>query len=172
MRRQRSGTIALFGSLGSWTGAAGAGIYCATKWAVSGLAESLRLELADFNVGVCVVEPGYFRTGFLKPGARVAVEGRIGDYYGDGGDGDEGTAVGKMRGLLEAYDGKQAGDLGKGARVVVDVLSRGGGAGTVPVRLVLGSDCRAAIEGKCRSTLEYLERERGVIDGTDYDEGE
>jgi NAD(P)-dependent dehydrogenase (short-subunit alcohol dehydrogenase family) len=162
MRAQRSGTIALFGSLGSWSGAPGAGVYCATKWAVSGLAESLRLDVADFGIGVCVIEPGYFRTGFLNAGARVSTERRIEDY--------EGSAVGKTRAMLDQYDAKQPGDLEKGARVIVDVFSREDGAGGVPLRLVLGSDCRAVIEEKCKSTLEYLEKNQEVIDGTDYAE--
>ena len=167
MRQQRSGRIALFGSLGSWSGAPGAGIYCATKWAVSGLAESLRSEVADLGIGVCVIEPGYFRTGFLNSGARVGTGRRRGDY-------EEG-AVGEMRGVLDAYDGEQPGNLGKGAKVIVDCFSREGSSGdgeVLPVRLVLGSDCRAGIEGKCRSTLEYLEREKDVIDGTDREDGE
>ena len=167
MRQQRSGRIALFGSLGSWSGAPGAGIYCATKWAVSGLAESLRSEVADLGIGVCVIEPGYFRTGFLNSGARVRTGRRIGDY-------EEG-AVGEMRGVLDAYDGEQPGNLGKGAKVIVDCFSREGSSGdgeVLPVRLVLGSDCRAGIEGKCRRTLEYLEREKEVIDGTDREGGE
>lgn len=161
MRQQRSGRIALFGSSGSWSGAPGAGIYCATKWAVSGLAESLRCDVAEFGIGVCVVEPGYFRTGFLNAGARVRTERRIEDY--------EGGAVGRTRAMMDQYDDKQPGDLGKGARVIVDVFS--GGEEELPLRLVLGSDCRAVIEEKCRSTLEYLEREKGVIDGTDREDG-
>jgi len=163
MRQQRSGRIALFGSSGSWSGAPGAGIYCATKWAVSGLAESLRCDVADFGIGVCVIEPGYFRTGFLNSGARVRTERRIGDY--------EGSAVGKTRAMLDQYDDKQPGDLEKGAKVVVDCFARGEGGEGVPVRLVLGSDCRAVIGEKCTGTLEYLEREKGVIDGTDYEVG-
>ena len=83
--------------------------------------------------------------------------------------------MGEMRGVLDAYDGEQPGDLGKGAKVIVDCFSREGSSGdgeVLPVRLVLGSDCRAGIEGKCRSTLEYLEREKDVIDGTDREDGE
>ena len=163
MRSQRSGRIALFGSSGSWGGGAGAGIYCATKWAVSGLAESLRCDVADFGIGVCVVEPGYFRTGFLNAGARVRTQRRIDDY--------EGSSVGVTRAMLDQYDEAQPGDFGKGARLIVDVFSSGEGKEGVPLRLVLGSDARAVIEGKCRSTLEYLEREKEGIDGTDYEVG-
>lgn len=101
MRTQRSGTIALFGSLGSWHGGPAAGLYCATKWAVSGLAESLRAEMASFNVAVCAIEPGYFRTGFLNPGARVQTQTRIKDY--------DDSAVGQVRAALEQTDNNQPG---------------------------------------------------------------
>ena len=36
----------------------------------------------------------------------------------------------------------------------------------------LGSDARASIAEKCTSTLEHLEEEKEVIDGTDYPKGE
>jgi NAD(P)-dependent dehydrogenase (short-subunit alcohol dehydrogenase family) len=163
MRQQRSGQIALFGSVGSWHGGPAAGLYCATKWAVSGLAESLRLEVASFGIGVCVVEPGYFRTGFLNAGARVQTKRRIGDY-------DE-SAVGQVRAFLEEVDNQQPGKLELGVRVIVDVFSLAT-VKEVPVRLVLGSDARASIAEKCESTLRYLEEEKGVIDSTDYPKGE
>ena len=114
MRQQRSGNIALFGSVGSWHGGAAAGMYCATKWAVSGLAESLRLEVEPFGIGVCVVEPGYFRTGFLNAGARVFTEQRIKDY-------DE-SAVGQVRAFLDKADNNQPGNLELGVKVIVDVF--------------------------------------------------
>jgi NAD(P)-dependent dehydrogenase (short-subunit alcohol dehydrogenase family) len=163
MRQQRSGRIALFGSVGSWHGGAAAGLYCATKWAISGLAESLRLEVAPFGIGVCVIEPGYFRTGFLNAGAKVQTQQRIKDY-------DE-SAVGQVRAFLEEVDNQQPGKLELGARVIVDVLSLERG-GEVPVRLVLGSDARASIKEKCESTLRYLEEEKDLIDSTDYPKGE
>jgi NAD(P)-dependent dehydrogenase (short-subunit alcohol dehydrogenase family) len=39
-----------------------AGLYCASKFAVEGLSESLRLEVSPFGVRVSVLEPGYFLT--------------------------------------------------------------------------------------------------------------
>lgn len=41
-----------------------AGIYAATKHAVEALSESLAGELAGSGIRVCIVEPGYFATGF------------------------------------------------------------------------------------------------------------
>jgi NAD(P)-dependent dehydrogenase (short-subunit alcohol dehydrogenase family) len=37
-------------------------IYCASKFAVEGLTESLRTEIARFNIQVCSVQPGDIRT--------------------------------------------------------------------------------------------------------------
>ena len=138
-------------------------MYCATKWAVSGLAESLRLEVEPFGIGVSVVEPGYFRTGFLNAGARVFTEQRIKDY-------DEST-VGQVREFLNKADNNQPGNLELGVKVIVDVFSLKT-VKEVPLRLVLGSDAREAIAEKCTSTLKYLEEDKEVIDGTDYRKGE
>ena len=163
MRQQRSGNIALFGSVGSWHGGPAAGLYCATKWAVSGLAESLRTEVSPFGIGVCVVEPGYFRTGFLNAGARVQTQQRIKDY--------DDSAVGQVRAFLDKVDNNQPGDLKKGVKVIVDVFSLNT-VKELPLRLVLGSDARASIEEKCTSTLKYLEEDKDVIDSTDYPKGQ
>lgn len=46
----------------------GASVYTATKYAVRGLAEALRLELLPFNIGVSVVCPGFTETPFLHDG--------------------------------------------------------------------------------------------------------
>jgi len=41
-------------------------IYCASKFGLEGLTESLAYELSSFGVQFCAVEPGGYRTGFLK----------------------------------------------------------------------------------------------------------
>ena len=65
MRRQGSGHIFNLSSMAGFTGFPGSGIYCASKFAVAGLSESLRDELADFGIRVTCVKPGNFRTDFL-----------------------------------------------------------------------------------------------------------
>ncbi|KAF2172522.1 hypothetical protein M409DRAFT_35599 [Zasmidium cellare ATCC 36951] len=162
LRAQKSGTIAHFGSLGSWRGSPAAGIYCATKWAITGFTESLREEVSPFNIHVISIEPGYFRSGFLNPGARFSTQKRIEDY--------DDTAVGDVRRALEKTDNNQPGDVEKGCKVIVDVLA---GAGKkVPVRLVLGSDAQAVIRGKCEETLRLLDEQKELSFSTDYPKGE
>ena len=160
MRAQHSGVIAHFGSIGSWHGTPAGGIYCGTKWAISGITESLHIELADFGIEVCVIEPGYFRTGFLNPGARMFTEARL-DAYED-------TAAGKVRKLFEEKNNKQAGDVEKGAKVIFEVLTKKDGR-AVPMRLALGSDAYNSIVGKCDETKKLLDEWKEVIISTDHD---
>ncbi|WP_379091352.1 SDR family oxidoreductase [Pedobacter sp. UC225_65] len=66
LRAQQSGHIFNISSIGGFTGNfPGWGIYCATKFAVHGLSESLAMEVKPFGVNVTIVSPGYFRTNFL-----------------------------------------------------------------------------------------------------------
>ncbi|TDZ30469.1 Oxidoreductase BOA17 [Colletotrichum spinosum] len=162
LRAQRFGAVVNFGSLGSWRGGPAVALYCATKAAVSNLTEGLRDELGYFGVDVCVVEPGYFRTGFLNPGARILAGGQL-DVYGEGPSGE-------YKELMDSADNNQAGDPVKGSRAVVDVMTSSGPAEgrKIPVRLVLGTDCLAAIRKKCRETLALLDEWEPVSGSTDY----
>ncbi|RTL64239.1 MAG: SDR family oxidoreductase [Hyphomicrobiales bacterium] len=62
MRRQRAGKIVIVGSIGGVMGLPYLSFYSATKFALNGLAEALRLEVAPFGVQICVINPGDFHT--------------------------------------------------------------------------------------------------------------
>lgn len=157
-------TIVTFGSLGSWRGGASFAVYAMTKSCASSLAESLRAELSPFKINCTTIEPGYFRTSFLNPGAMVQGQKRIDAYE------DEETPSGQTRRALKVTDGNQPGDVKKGCNVVVDALTGTGvGAGKdLPVRVVLGSDCEKAISDKCSSTMQLLDEWREVLRSTDH----
>ncbi|KAL7956104.1 hypothetical protein V8C34DRAFT_223456 [Trichoderma compactum] len=157
------GVVATFGSLGSWRGVAGMGVYSMTKWCCSALGEALAGELAPFKIKATVVEPGYFRTGFLNPGTRVSSKTRVGAYE------DENTPTGQARRALVKTDGNQLGDVTKGAEVVVDVLSSTGVASgkELPVRVMLGSDTEKVIRDKFASTIDIVDEWKEVIRSTD-----
>ena len=156
-------TISNFGSIGSWSGGAGYGLYSGTKWACSGISEAMRDELAPLGIAVTVIEPGYFRTGFLNAGTQVKSEKTIREY-------DE-TAVGKIRSRLNEVDNNQPGDVVKGSRVIVDILTESGVAKgkTVPMRVVLGSDCSAGIRDKLDATIKLLDEWEPITTRTDHD---
>jgi len=62
MRKQREGTIINFSSIGGLMGLPFQGIYSASKFAIEGISEALRMELKQFNIRVVVINPGDFHT--------------------------------------------------------------------------------------------------------------
>jgi NAD(P)-dependent dehydrogenase (short-subunit alcohol dehydrogenase family) len=63
MREQRSGYMVNVGSLGGLVAIPFQGLYSASKFALEGLTESLRLEMRPFGIHVVLLEPGDHRTG-------------------------------------------------------------------------------------------------------------
>jgi short-subunit dehydrogenase len=155
-------TISNFGSIASWEGGAGYGLYNGTKFAVSGISEAMHEELAPLGIKVTVVEPGYFRTGFLNAGAKVVAKKIIQDY--------EDTAVGQLRAALEKTDNHQPGDVIKGAKVIVDILTETGVAEgkEVPIRVPLGSDSTPAIKAKILRTQELMKEWEPITTNTNH----
>ncbi len=62
MRKQGSGTIINIGSIGGLMGLPFQGFYSASKFAVEGFSEALRMEVKQFGIKVVVVNPGDFHT--------------------------------------------------------------------------------------------------------------
>jgi short-subunit dehydrogenase len=62
MRAQKSGTIINVSSIGGKLGEPHGVWYHATKYAVEGLSDSLRMELKQFGIDVVVIEPGAIKT--------------------------------------------------------------------------------------------------------------
>jgi len=69
MRRQRSGHIIQISSIGGLLGSVTVSSYSASKHALEGWSESLRLELKALGIKVVLVEPGAFQTDIWTRGA-------------------------------------------------------------------------------------------------------
>jgi NAD(P)-dependent dehydrogenase (short-subunit alcohol dehydrogenase family) len=74
-RKQRAGRILIVSSESAFAGQPANGIYCASKWAIEGWAESLAFEVSRFGVEVVLVEPGPYVTDIWKSSPRMAPEG-------------------------------------------------------------------------------------------------
>jgi NAD(P)-dependent dehydrogenase (short-subunit alcohol dehydrogenase family) len=61
-RAQGHGRIVLVSSQAALAGQPGNSMYCASKWALEGWAESLAYEVDPFGIDVVVIEPGPYRT--------------------------------------------------------------------------------------------------------------
>jgi NAD(P)-dependent dehydrogenase (short-subunit alcohol dehydrogenase family) len=78
MRRLRQGTIINITSIGGLMGLPFQGYYSASKFALEGWSEALRMELKQFNINVIVIEPGDFHT--RNTANRINIHEEKGSY--------------------------------------------------------------------------------------------
>jgi NAD(P)-dependent dehydrogenase (short-subunit alcohol dehydrogenase family) len=155
MRRQGSGAIVQMSSVGGQVTAPGFGAYCATKFALEGLTQTLADEVGVFGIRTLIVEPGAFRTGLFSPGAPVESEAM--PEYAD--------TVGPTRAYVESGDGNQPGDPRKAAAAIADAVA----ADEAPLRLVLGGDAVDNVRAQLDSLRDELSRWESVGRATALD---
>lgn len=144
MRRQGGGTIVQMSSVGGQVTAPGFGAYCATKFALEGLTETLADEVRAFGIRTVIVEPGAFRTGLFAAGAPV--ESAPMPEYAE--------TVGATRAYVESGDGTQPGDPRKAAAAIADAVE----ADDPPLRLVLGGDAVDNVRARLERLGDELSR--------------
>jgi NAD(P)-dependent dehydrogenase (short-subunit alcohol dehydrogenase family) len=154
MRAARSGHIINVSSILGVLSFPGWGLYCAAKYAVEGLSESLAAEVADLGIRVSIVEPGYFDTDFLTDDS-LAVTDDASDAY---------PAIREMTAAHKRIPGSQPGDPRKAAAALVTIAT----TGTGPVRQQLGSDSSRLAEGKADSLKAEVLAGRALAHSTDY----
>ena len=155
MRAQGSGHVLNLSSIGGIAASSGWGVYCATKFAVEALSEAMAIELEPLGVRTTVVEPGYFRTGFLSAASLASTASRIADYAG---------TVGAMRSFAAGADGQQPGDPQRLAAAMLKLVD----AARPPRRLPLGSDTVRRIGEKHREVEAELAAWRALALSTDF----
>ncbi|KAB2703280.1 oxidoreductase [Brucella lupini] len=157
MRARRSGTIVNLSSIAGRLAAPGSGYYSASKFAVEGMSDALRKELAPLGIRVIVVEPGAFRTDFAGRSLHQA-KASIDDYA---------STAGTRRKENDTTDGTQQGDPARGARVLVDVVGRT----DPPFRLLLGSDAVKNARAELDAQRAELEAWEDISTSTDFPDG-
>ena len=124
MRARGFGHIVNFSSIGGLTGNPGTGYYCATKFAVEGLSQSLHAEAAHLGIRVTLVEPGPFRTDFQGRSMTIP-KSTIDDYA---------PTAGARRSQLRESSGTQPGDPVRAADAIIRAVE----SDDPPLHLVLG----------------------------------
>jgi NAD(P)-dependent dehydrogenase (short-subunit alcohol dehydrogenase family) len=157
MRKQRSGHVINISSLGGYQAYYGWGVYGSTKFAVEGLSEAMAQELAPLGVHVTVVEPGFFRTDFLDATSLVETATRIEDYK---------DTVGAMRTFAAGANHAQPGDPSKLSQALLKLAD----ATQPPLRLQLGSDAIARINGKHQQVEKELAQWKDLALSTDFEQ--
>ena len=134
MRKKGSGTIVNITSMGGKIYTLLGGWYHATKHALEGWSDCLRLELAPFGIKVVVVEPGLIETAF----GDVVAEGLV-KRSGNGPYGKLTQAVAKA--TQDAYGRGRGTDPG----VIAQVVSKAVRAKNPRTRYVAGKYARPMI---------------------------
>lgn len=155
MRREKSGHIINFSSVGGYQSGPGFGVYCSTKFAVEGISEALFEELKPLNIHVTVVEPGYFRTDFLESSSLTTSKNIINDYA---------STSGKVRDKAKVISHNQPGDPDKLAGAIIELAN----SKNPPLRLPLGTDALEAIEKKNKYVEEEMEKWRELASSTNF----
>ncbi len=87
MRAQFGGRIIFVTSMAGVTGIPGESIYCASKFALEGMAESLAMEVQRFGIDVSTIRPAFFNTGMSMHNTDASLffsRGTEYDVFNDG----------------------------------------------------------------------------------------
>lgn len=71
MRKQKNGYIINISSIGGVIGLPYQGIYSASKFAVEGMTEALRMEVRPFGIKIILIEPGDLKTSFTSRREKI-----------------------------------------------------------------------------------------------------
>jgi NAD(P)-dependent dehydrogenase (short-subunit alcohol dehydrogenase family) len=135
MRRQGSGRIINISSIGGKIYEPLGDWYHATKFAVEGLSDSLRVELRPFGVDVVIIEPGPIRTEWGAISAQKLRQASIGTAY------QEQAAT--MAAVLESFSG-----LASPPMVIADTIARAVTARRPRTRYVAGRGARVIVTAR------------------------
>ncbi|MFF9157606.1 SDR family NAD(P)-dependent oxidoreductase [Streptomyces sp. NPDC014846] len=155
MRARGAGWVINMSSVAGLRGVPGFGYYSAAKFAVEGLTEVLRHEVAPFGINVLAVEPGAFRTRAYSAFADEPVSETVDAYL---------PFVESVRASMVDQDGRQPGDPHRGVRAVVSAMEQD----TPPHRLVLGAAGYDSVHGQLEDMLEELRAYETTSRGADF----
>jgi NAD(P)-dependent dehydrogenase (short-subunit alcohol dehydrogenase family) len=157
MRARRRGHVINISSMTGLVGNPGAGYYAASKFAVEGLSEALRKELAPLGVRVTLIEPGAFRTDWSGRSMRQTRHPI--EAYAE--------HVGRRRAMIQGLDGKQTGDPRRAAEAILMVAE----LDDPPLRLLLGRDVYQAFREKIAGLGSSLDEWETVSLDVEFREG-
>lgn len=126
MRARRGGRIINVTSVSGLAVWAGTGVYCASKWALEGLTQTLAAEVAELGIKVTNVAPGGLRTSF-STGSKAIVATKIADYDGLARDAER---------IMADHAGSEPGDPVKAAQAILQIADEE----APPLHLLLGED--------------------------------
>lgn len=154
MRKQGGGRLIQMSSYGGQVAYAANSMYHATKFGIEGFCESLAQEVAQFNIGVTIVEPGGARTEFRYDSAKVAK--LMPEYESCHG----------FLNMLDPANGLAPGDPAKMAPRIIESTEKT----PAPLRMVLGSQALSATIQRLSERIADYETQKELAASTDIAE--
>jgi NAD(P)-dependent dehydrogenase (short-subunit alcohol dehydrogenase family) len=154
MRAQNGGHIIMMSSLSGIAAKAGDSIYAASKFALEGLTEALRQEVARWNIRATLVEPAGFDTNIFQ----TTAQGSLGAC----------SDTSPYRPLIAAQQAELRANLGKGfdprdlGKLLVDIARSEGSRFRWPADPVAERVTAALIAGDDASRTAFLDKVSGV----------
>ncbi|WP_414901364.1 oxidoreductase [Rhizobium cremeum] len=152
-RERRGGFIVNVTSMGGMITMPGIAYYCGSKFALQGISEVMRAEMAPFGVHVTTLCPGSFRTDWAGR-SMVRTERSIADYD---------ALFDPIREARKARSGKQPGDPEKLAAAVLALVE----SGNPPPQLLLGSDAVRLVSDRIERLKQEIEDWKPLSVSTD-----
>ena len=154
LRKQGGGRIIQLSSYGGQVAFAANSMYHATKFGIEGFCESVAQEVAKFNIGITIVEPGGARTQFRYGSAHVAK--LIPEY----------DHVHGFLNMLDPTKGLAPGDPSKMADRMIESVD----VEPAPLRMVLGSQALAATIQRLEERVADYKTQSELAASTDVTE--
>lgn len=152
-RQRRHGFIVNVTSMGGMITMPGIGYYCGSKFALQGISEVMRSEMAPFGVHVTTLCPGSFRTDWAGR-SMIRTERSISDYD---------ALFDPIRAARQEKSGKQLGNPAKLAEAVLDLVA----SENPPPQLLLGSDALKLVSDRIKRMQQEIETWKAITVSTD-----
>lgn len=158
LRKQGGGRIIQLSTYGGQVAFPGNSMYHATKFGIEGFCESVAQEVAPFNIGITLVEPGGARTEFRYGSAQVA--NLMPEY--------EGNPAHAFLNMLDPSKGLAVGDPVRMAARIIESVDKE----PVPMRMVLGSQALNVTISTLKARVADFETQTELASSTDFPAGE
>lgn len=152
-RKRRAGHILNITSMGGTITLPGISYYCASKFALEGISDTLSKELQPFNVFVTAVAPGSFRTDWAGRSMQRTPRS-IADYD---------ATFDPVRKAREERSGQQPGDPQKAAVAMLQIIA----SPAPPAHLLLGSDALSLVRAKLAHAASEIDQWETLTRSTD-----
>jgi NAD(P)-dependent dehydrogenase (short-subunit alcohol dehydrogenase family) len=157
LRRQGGGRIIQLSTVGGQAAFPGGALYHASKWRIEGFVDAVSQEVAVFNIGCTLVEPGGARTNFRYQSSRLSPKL---DAY-------DASPARMVHRTIEEGTSIPIGDPARMAAIMIASADQH----PAPKRLALGSDAYNAMHKQLSDRLTALEAQKELAFSTDFAAG-